>query len=354
VAGDQTQTGMNELLAICIPTFNRAGYLRECLDSFLPQISPLGIPVYVSDNASTDDTLTMLRRYQAERYPHLFFRSNPNNLGIDRNMAAVVEMARTRFCWLFGDDDIVRPGAVAAVLDKLQAGFELVIVNASGNAVDFSQEVLERRIPFRADRVYEPGEQDALLRDTAAHASYLGSLVVSRARWLAHREVAYATDYYHIAVVYAYAPRCRSVVIAEPYIRCRLRNSSWSQRMFEVLMLNWPQAIWSLGPEYSAAAKAAVTPPNRARSVRYLMAARAMGLYDRNGYRLLVERGICRRGLRRLAAALVARAPEELWRVLFGFYLRIARTPSRELYLNDMRLRRAQLREERRRRGQKR
>jgi len=52
-------------------TYNRAGTLRETLDSILPQAAELPeVEVLVSDNASADDTEQVVRGYCA-RYPVL-------------------------------------------------------------------------------------------------------------------------------------------------------------------------------------------------------------------------------------------------------------------------------------------
>ena len=47
-------------LSICIPTYNRAYLLRNCLSSICECIpSDLDFEVCISDNASTDDTVTV-------------------------------------------------------------------------------------------------------------------------------------------------------------------------------------------------------------------------------------------------------------------------------------------------------
>ncbi|WP_422555544.1 glycosyltransferase, partial [Sulfuricurvum sp.] len=47
---------MNKQLAICIPTYNRAKVLEELLFDLIPQVAPLDIPIYISDNNSLDQT----------------------------------------------------------------------------------------------------------------------------------------------------------------------------------------------------------------------------------------------------------------------------------------------------------
>jgi glycosyltransferase involved in cell wall biosynthesis len=56
------------LLSVCIPTYNRAGYLHECLSSIETRGLDNLVEVVVSDNASTDDTLDVLKEF-ANRLP---------------------------------------------------------------------------------------------------------------------------------------------------------------------------------------------------------------------------------------------------------------------------------------------
>jgi glycosyltransferase involved in cell wall biosynthesis len=113
-----------ELLSISIPTRNRVSYLREVLASLERQIRELNLApdtvrIYVSDNASTDNTPEVIKDF-ASRLPHLAFVRNPENIGGDRNFLQCVRLARGRFCWLVGDDDIINPGALEHVLRILR------------------------------------------------------------------------------------------------------------------------------------------------------------------------------------------------------------------------------------------
>jgi len=105
------------LLSICIPTYNRAGLLRECLSSINPEELDGKVEVVVSDNASTDDTLTVLKAFQATHPLRYIVQSE--NLGPDRNFDAVVAEARGEYCWLLGSDDVVQPGGVRSLVAML-------------------------------------------------------------------------------------------------------------------------------------------------------------------------------------------------------------------------------------------
>ena len=114
-----------EFLSIGIPTRNRAGYLRDVLEAFERQIQQAAVPLdavrlYVSDNASTDQTPEVVKEFAA-RLPHLSYSRNPENIGADPNFQKCLRLARGRFCWLFGDDDLLSPGALEYILRTLRA-----------------------------------------------------------------------------------------------------------------------------------------------------------------------------------------------------------------------------------------
>jgi glycosyltransferase involved in cell wall biosynthesis len=106
-------------ISICIPTYNRAEHLQNCLASIAASLSfadadvRRGIEVCVSDNGSADDTAKVIRG--AEKFLPLRHSRNPFNLGISRNFINVVAMARGDFVWLLGDDDLLMPHALQSL-----------------------------------------------------------------------------------------------------------------------------------------------------------------------------------------------------------------------------------------------
>lgn len=107
-------------LSVCLPTYQRAGRLRDALDALEAQHrAGAAFELCVSDNGSTDGTPRLLAEY-ASRLP-LKWRRNETNRGVGRNILDAVAMASGEFCWLLGDDDLLLPGAVATVLGLLAA-----------------------------------------------------------------------------------------------------------------------------------------------------------------------------------------------------------------------------------------
>jgi abequosyltransferase len=118
------------LLTIAIPTFNRSVFLAELLESLLPQITDDRAELIVSDNCSDDDTPQLLAGFQARGLPVRVLR-NETNIGADANFLQCLNVATGRYVWVLGDDDLIEPGAIPALLSVLEQGeYDLVYLSS--------------------------------------------------------------------------------------------------------------------------------------------------------------------------------------------------------------------------------
>src|SRR4030042_2353272 len=126
------------LLSICIPTYNRSQYLRECLAGI--RVSARDCldrsEVVISDNASSDDTQSVADEFR-DSFPTLRYHRNSENVG-ESNFYIVAGMASGEYLWIFGDDDQVTPEAIPAILDRANAGYDLIVSNFSVWSRDFT------------------------------------------------------------------------------------------------------------------------------------------------------------------------------------------------------------------------
>src|ERR1017187_576852 len=121
-----------ELLSICIPTYNRARLLQQILGVLGGQIKAAGadnVVIYISDNGSSDTTPQVVEEFQKQTGLKVVYSRNPTNLGISKNLLKVMAMGKGRFVWTLGDDEIVADNAVAnlvKVLRERDPGFVLM------------------------------------------------------------------------------------------------------------------------------------------------------------------------------------------------------------------------------------
>ncbi|MDQ3198596.1 MAG: glycosyltransferase [Verrucomicrobiota bacterium] len=172
---------LTPLISICLPTRNRAGFLRESLASIADQITP-EVEVVVSDDGSTDETPAVIESFSS-RLPQLtVLRADPP-LRYDRNVLHAVAEARGKYCWLFGDDDRLEPGGLAAVLDTLRSQSDLT--GLTTGRISYDSE-LRNQLPVRALKqstsalFTEPDEAFLKLLD---RLGFLSCQIVNRAHW---------------------------------------------------------------------------------------------------------------------------------------------------------------------------
>jgi glycosyltransferase involved in cell wall biosynthesis len=118
------------LLTIAIPTYNRAPFLKEILSSLFDQlITESRVELIVSDNASSDATPDVVEQFVRRGLPLRSIR-NVINVGPDANFLQCFEQARGKYVWIFGDDDILVGGGIAAILSYCGAKeYDILYVN---------------------------------------------------------------------------------------------------------------------------------------------------------------------------------------------------------------------------------
>lgn len=278
---------VNMILSIAIPTYQRADLLAETLNAFLPQIEPHDIPVCISYTDDTDRTERVIQEFR-ERYPFVSAVTDPKATNIDRKIVSAVGMVKTRYVWLFGDDDLPVPGAIDRVLGMLnERDWGLLVLNASSHDSDFSSIVEEKRIRVQSDITYGPGQHEALLRDTASYITFLGGLVFEKVMWDSQDPTDYLdTDYAHVSVLLRSIVGRYAGLVADPQLRIRLAKTTWASRYFEVELIHWPQTVWGLPSNlYSDSCKRSVCQKRPTNSLARLLATRAYGHYGADQYR---------------------------------------------------------------------
>ena len=116
---------INENLAVTIPTYNRAKEIDDNLTQLIPELKKHNIAVYISDNASTDNTEEVYLRHKAG-YKSIFYSRNEVNLGFDVNFDKAIKMSNAKYIWTLGDDDRIAKGAIEIVLEQTKKDYSLI------------------------------------------------------------------------------------------------------------------------------------------------------------------------------------------------------------------------------------
>jgi abequosyltransferase len=266
------------LLSICIATYNRANYIGETLKSILPQLTE-DVELLIVDGASTDNTEHVINGYTENKSNVRYVRLSVKG-GVDQDYDKSIELAQGEFCWLFTDDDLLKPGAVFMVLENIKKGFGLIIVNAEVRNTDLSEVVQIQRVVLKNNRIYSPSEMEDLFVDTVNYLSYIGAIVLRRNIWLNRDRLSYfGTEFIHIGVIFQKPLIESTLFVTTPYITIRHGVGQWEPRRFEVWIIKWPTLLWSF-KTISAESIRNVTPKDPWRKFRTLMIQRSSGNYS--------------------------------------------------------------------------
>lgn len=231
-------------LSICIATYNRADYIGETLESIIPQVTD-DVEIVIVDGASTDATGIVVGRY-AEACRQIRYILLPVKGGFDHDYDQAVSFALGEYCWLFTDDDLLKPDAVASVLHEIAKGYSLIVVNAQIMNKDFSKFICNRSMHIKKNELYDASEFERLFCRVILYMSFIGCVVICRDLWLQRERKRYfGTEFIHVGVIFQAPLPSPAIVIAEPGIVIRWGNAQWQPRSFEIWMYKWPRLLSS-------------------------------------------------------------------------------------------------------------
>ena len=132
----------NIKLSFCIPTYNRAQRVYDCVKHIL-EYQGNDIEVVVSNNASTDNTLELLGTITDER---LTVHTNGDNI-FSLNWPLAVSRATGQWAVLMSDEDIVNLDAIQVYINELldpEIGMIIYSFPPVKNAIDFTYKCISQ------------------------------------------------------------------------------------------------------------------------------------------------------------------------------------------------------------------
>ncbi len=135
-------------VSIIIPTYNRANYLVQAIESALAQDYP-NLEIVVSDNCSTDKTEEVVKKYLSDKR-FKYFR-NEKNLGMTGNWRrALYEYISGDWAIILSDDDyFIDNSYISKAIELIMKFEDLVIVHA--NQVEYLE---DKNIKIKINRKF--------------------------------------------------------------------------------------------------------------------------------------------------------------------------------------------------------
>lgn len=174
-------------VAVCIPTYNQAQFLVRAVESALRQTDYSHVEVWVSDDASTDDTASVMTALCA-RDPRVHYHRHEKNLGIAENSSWVLNRPTADVVVRLDSDDLLLPDYVRALHTRLMAHPEAGYAHSAVAVID-ANDVVQSVSHMHRSREYVTA--DVALREALRGYKTVANILMFRAEALRR------ANYYH-------------------------------------------------------------------------------------------------------------------------------------------------------------
>ena len=122
------------LVCICIPNYNNEKTISETLDSLVNQTYK-NIIIKIFDNASTDNSMKILKEYE-KKYSNIQVFQNKTNIGGEGNFNKCIQNLEGEYGALYHSDDVYEPTIVEEQVKFLLENQKCVAVSTDMNLID--------------------------------------------------------------------------------------------------------------------------------------------------------------------------------------------------------------------------
>ena len=119
-------------VTVYIPTYNRSGMLKGAVESVLAQ-SFEDFELIISDNASEDETQTVVKSFND---PRIVYLHNDQNIGFQKNWQRSPALSKGRYITILSDDDLMMPENLALKVEVLSKNERVGLVHSKFHLIN--------------------------------------------------------------------------------------------------------------------------------------------------------------------------------------------------------------------------
>lgn len=235
---------MKPVISICIPTYNRARFLDECLESIVRQFQNpevmAAVNVFILDNQSSDNTTEVAEKFTSN-FSNIQYIRDDQPRKLVPGIIKVASLADGDYIWVFSDDDIQTESTLQTILTFIKnKNTDLIICNLLG-FMEKSQREYPNLLQLEQDQIATNRREFFALLNTKFYTSIDYYLTLC-SNWLIKRSL-FQENYYifekfnkpldlfPLPSLLLYAGREYSAgAIAAQIVRNRGENESWGKK----------------------------------------------------------------------------------------------------------------------------
>jgi len=274
---------INTKLAIALPTYNRAATIDFFLKTHVPVVREHNIGIYISNNASTDNTLEVIEKWKSV-YPYIFCAGFEETVHVDFNVENALKLSPAEYIWLVGDGYEIPKQSLEYLLNVLPDGdnhYDFVVANLVGRIKDIDEKIYRDQNKVLEDL----GWMISCLACTIYHKSVIPIGDYSKYR---------ASEFGHVGFVFDIISKLDFKLLWVPdltviTLKTPDRKPGWGRYSLTNIFEKWP-SLFSLLPEsYDASSKAiamqAFFQKTKLLGWRNMLNIRAQGFLNKETYK---------------------------------------------------------------------
>lgn len=310
------------LLTIAIPAHNKYHFLNEAIYSIINEKGfGIDFDILISDN-SLNDEIEELYKKKFSQNPNIQHVNSKHFDSLDSNVNRSIEVSKSKYIWIFGDDDILVPGITTSILNFLKRNQPDLLVLNSQSFKD-SNLIESSRLPSNIKNYYSENQNDEFLIDLGGYLTFVGCILVKRKLWIENYNKSKIGSYFaHIDCLASLKNNRKVHYFPNPSIKMRLGSQTWLDKSFQIWYLFYPDIIWGL-ENYSNNAKGKVISRNPLNSLKSMLAAGAYGRINfkiYNKYFLLSKKVFF---INKVLVFLIVLTPKKVLALIYSFYISI-------------------------------
>lgn len=144
----------NPLISIAIITYNQEFFIAKAIESVLKQELNLEYELLISDDASSDGTINILKSYKTKYPKKIRLIFNKTNLGPSENFHNLILKCKGKFIFLLEGDDFWTS------MEKIQKQYEFLVDNPSYIACSHRHMIVDENDNILVDEYTGPGKSN--------------------------------------------------------------------------------------------------------------------------------------------------------------------------------------------------
>lgn len=224
-------------LGICIPTYKRPEYLKNCILSAIKYAENIPIKIFVVDDSVSDVNEPFINELKA-KHDFIVYIKNSVNIGIDDNIQKCVDVCDCDYAWIIGEDDLFLPGSIKRINDIVQDNnFDFIVSNYFFSSEDHST-LLSKAL---STVVEGPMPTHEFIENYLWSIGFIGACVIKMEQWKkTYPEVYKGTYYTHVGRILNIISKSADIYISEePNVANRAAGEdtfTWKKDSFGVFL----------------------------------------------------------------------------------------------------------------------